>query len=95
MVLFFRLTIISFKINTPKNDFEKLKFSPFDLQNKLLNNNDPNGNFFLTQISFAEISQIFYFTSYFTIEETILKLSCSDDKTFSTLSEYKKFKEKI
>lgn len=82
-------------MNTPKNDFEKLKFSPFDLQNKLLNNNDPNGNFFLTQISFAEISQIFYFTSYFTIEETILKLSCSDDKTFSTLSEYKKFKEKI
>ena len=52
MVLFFRLIIILFKMNTPKNDFEKLKFSPSDLQNILLkNNNDPDGNFFLTQIS--------------------------------------------
>ena len=47
MVLFFRLIIIIFKMNTPKNDIEKLKFIPFDLQNILLNNNnDPDDNFF-------------------------------------------------
>ena len=34
-------------MDTPKNDFKKLKFSLFDLQNMLLNNNeDPNDNFF-------------------------------------------------
>ena len=34
-------------MNTPKNDIEKLKFIPFDLQNILLNNNnDPDDNFF-------------------------------------------------
>ena len=39
-------------MHTPKGDFENLKFSPFDLQSILLNNNnDPDANF-LTQISF-------------------------------------------
>ena len=47
MVLFFKLIIIIFKMDTPKNDFKKLKFSLFDLQNILLNNNeDPDDNFF-------------------------------------------------
>ena len=37
MVLFFRLImIILFKMNIEKNDFEKLTFSSFDLQNILL-----------------------------------------------------------
>ena len=76
MVLFFRLTIIiSYKMNTPKNDFEKLKFSPFDMQNILLNNNNnPDDNFQNTN-QFSD-------TNYFTIEERKSKLSCKDDKSF-------------
>ena len=40
-------------MNTPKYDFENLKFSPFDLENILLDNsNDPDDTLFSTQISF-------------------------------------------
>ena len=54
-------------MHTTKGDFENLKFSLFDLQNILLNNNDPDANFFNT-------NQLFD-TNYFTIEETKSKLS--------------------
>ena len=78
VVLFFRLIIILFKMSSPKSDFENLKFSPFDLQNLLLNNsNDPDDNFFNTN-QFSD-------TNYFTIEETKSKPFCSDDKSFSIL----------
>ena len=78
VVLFFRLIIILFKMNTPESDFKNLKFSSFDLQNILLNNsNDPDDNFFNTN-QFSD-------TNYFTIEETKSKLFCSDDKSFSVL----------
>ena len=79
MVLLFRLiAIILFKMNTPKNDFEELKFSTFDLQNILLNNNNnPNDNFFNAN-QFSD-------TNYFTTEEKKSKLSCSDGKSFSIL----------
>ena len=63
MVLFFGLIIVIIlcKMNTPQHDFEKLKFSRFDLQNILLNNNkDLDGNFFTTN-QFSD-------TNYFTIE---------------------------
>ena len=89
MVLFFRLIIILFKMNTPKNDFEKLKFGPSDLQNILLkNNNDPDGNFFLTQISslIQIISQLKTQNQNFLVVMTSL---------FHTSSEYKKFKDKF
>ena len=66
-----------FKMNTPKSDFENLKFSPFDLQNILLNNkNDPDDIFNTNQFSD---------TNDFTIEETKSKLSCCDNKSFSIL----------
>ena len=90
MVLLFRLiAIILFKMNTPKNDFEELKFSTFDLQNILLNNNNnPNDNFFNAN-QFSD-------TNYFTTEEKKSKLSCSDGKSFfNTSSEYKKFYKKL
>ena len=76
-------------MNTPKSDFENLKFSPFDLQNILSNNsNNPDDNFLNTN-RFSDIN-------YFTIEETKSKHVCSDDKSFSNTSpEYKKFKEKL
>ena len=78
MVLFFRLTIILCKTNIPKSDFENLKFSPFDLQNILLNNsNDPDDNFFNT-IRFSDIN-------YFIIGKTKSKFFCSDDNSFSIL----------
>ena len=78
VVLFFRLIIILLKTNTPKSDFENLKFSPFDLQNILLNNsNNPDDKFFNTN-QFPD-------TNYFTIEETKPKLFCSDYKSFSIL----------
>ena len=65
-------------MNNPKNDFEKLKFSPFDLQNILLNNsNNPDDNFLNTN-QFSD-------TNCFTIEEKKSKLCCSDDKSFSIL----------
>ena len=52
MVLFFRLIVfLLFKMHTPKQDFEKLKFSSFDLQNNLLNNNNDWMKTFLKQIS--------------------------------------------
>ena len=55
-----------------------MKFSPFDLQNILSNNNnDPDVNFF--NINW------FSDTNYFTIEETKSKLSCCDNKPFSIL----------
>ena len=78
VVVLFRLIIILFKMNTPKSDFENLKFSPFDLHNILSNNsNNPNDNFFNTN-QFSD-------TNYFTIEETKSKHVCSDDKSFSIL----------
>ena len=53
MVLFFKLiVIILFKKDTRKWDFEKLKFSPFDMQNIVLNNKINGQGNFLTQISF-------------------------------------------
>ena len=61
-----------------KGGFENLIFSPFDLQNILLNNNnDPDDNFF-NKNRFSD-------TNYFTIEETKSKLSCCDNKSFSIL----------
>ena len=65
-------------MNILNDDFENLHFSPFDLQNLLLDNyNDPDDNFFNTS----------HFTdsSYFTTEETKSKLSSNDDKSFSIL----------
>ena len=57
---------------------KKLKCSPFDLQNILLNNNNnPDDNFY--------IANQFSDTNDFTIEETKSKLSYSDDKSFSIL----------
>ena len=65
-------------MNTPKSDFENLKFSPFDLQNILLNNsNNPDDNFLNTN-QFSN-------TNYFTMEETKSKRFCSDGKSFSIL----------
>ena len=65
-------------MHTPRGDFENLKFSPFDLQNILLNNNkDPDDSFFNTN-QFSD-------TYYFTIVETKSKLSCCDNKSFSIL----------
>ena len=87
VVLFFRLIIIIFKMNTPKSDFENLKFSPFDFQYILLNNSSgPDDNFFNTN-HFPD-------TNYFTIEETKSKLFAVIQVFFNTSSEYKKFKEK-
>ena len=75
VVLFFRSIIILFKMNTPKSDFENLNFSPFDLQNILLNNrNDPDDNFFNTN-QFSD-------TNYSTIEETKSNCFFCDDKSF-------------
>ena len=75
VVLFFRSIIILFKMNTPKSDFENLNFSPFDLQNILLNNrNDPDDNFFNTN-QFSD-------TNYSTIEETKSNRFFCDDKSF-------------
>ena len=49
-------------MHTPKQDFEKLKFSSFDLQNNVLNNNnDRDENFFK--------ANHFIDTNYFTMEE--------------------------
>ena len=60
-------------MNTSKNDFGKLKFIPFDLQNILLNNsNDLDGSFLNSNqfcLNYCTISQIYYFANYFTIEE--------------------------
>ena len=57
---------------------KKLKCSPFDLQNILLNNNNnPDDNFY--------IANQFSDTNDFTIKETKSKLSYSDDKSFSIL----------
>ena len=65
-------------MHTPKGDFKNLKFSPFDLKNILLNNNnDPDANVFNTN-QFSD-------TNYFTIEETRSKLPCCDGKSFSIL----------
>ena len=63
-------------MHTPKGEFENLKFSPFDLQNILLHNNDPDDNFF-------NINQ-FSDTNYFTIKETKSKLTL-DNNSFSIL----------
>ena len=53
MVLFFKLiVIILFKKDTQKWHFEKLKFSPFDMQNIVLNNKINGQGNFLTEISF-------------------------------------------
>ena len=61
-----------------KMNSKKLKCSPFDLQNILLNNNNnPDDNFY--------IANQFSDTNDFTIEETKSKLSYSDDKSFSIL----------
>ena len=59
----FHLSFFHFyKMNTEMSNFEKLEFSPFDLQNILLDNeNDPDENFFNIR-RFSD-------TSYFTIEE--------------------------
>ena len=55
--------VILFKMHTPKGDYENLKFSPFDLQNILLNNNnDPDTNYFNAN-QFSD-------RNYFTIEKT-------------------------
>ena len=65
-------------MHTPKGDFQNLKFSSFDLQNVLLNNSsDPDDNF-LNANQFSD-------ANYFIIEETKSKLSCCDNKSFSTL----------
>ena len=65
-------------MHTPKGEFENLTFSPFDLQNILLNNsNNPDDNFFNTN-QFSD-------TNYITIKETKSKLSCCDNKPFSIL----------
>ena len=65
-------------MHTPKGEFENKTFSPFDLQNLLLNNNnDPDDNFFNTS-QFSD-------TNCFTIEETESKLSCCDNNYFSIL----------
>ena len=59
-------------MHIPKGDFENLKFSPFDLQNIPINNdNDPGDNVFNTN-QFSD-------TNYFAIEETKSKLSCCDN----------------
>ena len=72
VVLFLGLIIILFEVHTPKGDFENLKFSPFDLQNiPINNNNDPGDNFFNTN-QFSD-------ANYFAIEETKSKLSCCDN----------------
>ena len=65
-------------MNTPKSDFENLKFSPFDLQNILLNNSNNSDDNFLNTNQCSD-------TNYFTIEETKSKRFCSDGKSFSTL----------
>ena len=62
-------------MHIPKGDFENLRFSPFDLQNILLNNNSDPDDFFLNRNQFFD-------TKYFTIEETKSKLSCCDNKSF-------------
>ena len=64
MILFFRLIIIIlFKMSTPKNDFQKLNFNPFDLRNILLNNiSNSDDNFFKTN-QFSD-------SNYFAIEKT-------------------------
>ena len=63
-------------MHTPIGDSKNLKFTPFNLQNILLNNsNGPDGNFFNTNQFFDK--------NYFTIEETKSKLSCCDNKSFS------------
>ena len=65
-------------MHTLKGDFKNLKFSPFDLQNILLNNNNnPDANFFNTN-QFSD-------TNYFTTEETRSKLSFCNKKSFSIL----------
>ena len=78
VVLFLRLIIILLKMHTPKCDFENLKFTTYDLQNILLNNNnDPDDNF-LNTYQFSD-------KNYFLIEETKSKLSCCDNKPFPIL----------
>ena len=61
-------------MNTPKREFEKIKFSSFDLQNIMLNNNNnPDGNFFNPN-QFPD-------TNHFTMAENKLKISGSDGKS--------------
>ena len=78
VVLFLRLITILFKMHTPKCDFENLKFSTYDLQNILLNNNKDSDDNFLNTSQFSD-------KNYFLIEETKSKLSCCDNKPFSIL----------
>ena len=75
IVSVFRLIVITFlKMNTPKSEFEKIKFSSFDLQNIMLNNNNNlDGNFFNPN-QFPD-------TNYFTMAENKLKISGSDGKS--------------
>ena len=50
-------------MSTPKNDFQKLNFNPFDLRNILLNNiSNSDDNFFKTN-QFSD-------SNYFAIEKT-------------------------
>ena len=65
-------------MNKQNSMFENLKFSPYNSENLLLdNNNDPDGNFF-KESYFAD-------TNYFSTEKAKLKISCSKRNLFSLL----------
>ena len=65
-------------MNKQNSTFETLKFSPYNSENLLLdNNNDPDENF-LKESYFAD-------TNYFSTEEAKLKISCSKSNSFSLL----------
>ena len=65
-------------MNKQNSTFETLKFSPYDSENLLLDNNsDSNKNFF-KESYFAD-------TNYFSAEEAKLNISCSKSNSFSLL----------
>ena len=73
------LSCVSFeKMNKQNSTFEILKFSPYNSENLLLdNNNDPDENFF-KESNFAD-------TNYFSTDEAKLKISCSKSNSLSQL----------
>ena len=65
-------------MNKQNSTFETLKFSPYDSENLLLDNNsDPDENFFK--------ESYFVDTNYFSAEEAKLKISCSKSNSFPLL----------
>ena len=64
-------------MNTPRSEFEKIKFSSFNLQNIMLKNDKNPDDFFNTN-QFPD-------TNYFMMAETKSKICGSDGKSFWTL----------